>query len=251
MKSLHPCAEVIHQASNGIKKDGTKKRNRPSALLYHQMHQKSSRFENNTTAPRLQHSRAPQKKKRPILVLSPLKNKQPSTFSIKKTASSEEDLALLTRKEVCDPNSEATQPTTPKGKNQSTLLAFKEPIEATVPSSNDASFKDVLCAIEKLSLKVDQFGSQHSTLQQLVFEDDNVRANIVAMKEVKNIYKLTDMSEFLEFFYDEDSETSILRCLPCLKYHIMAKPTIRRLTPFEAQQIICSSSNGTFAPDCF
>ena len=49
------------------RRDTSKKRDRPSALLYHQMHQKSSRFENNTTAPRLQQSRASQKKKRPIL----------------------------------------------------------------------------------------------------------------------------------------------------------------------------------------
>jgi hypothetical protein len=33
------------------------------------------------------------------------------------------------------------------------LLAFKKPTEATVPTPNDTSLKDVVCAIEKLSLK--------------------------------------------------------------------------------------------------
>ena len=117
-------------------------------------------------------------------------------------ASSEEDVALLTQKKVCDNNSEAIQPTTltPKGKNQSTLLAFKEAIEATVPAPDDTSIKDVICDIDKLSLKFDQFGSQYNTLQQLVFEDDNVPANILTIREAKNIYELTDGSEFIEFF---------------------------------------------------
>ena len=89
----------------------------------------------------------------------------------------------------------------------------------------------MICAIGKLSLKFDQFGNQYNTLQQLVFEDDDVRAKILAIREAKNIYESTDKSEFIEFFYDEDSETSILRCLPCFKYHIMTKPTIHHLTP--------------------
>ncbi len=125
------------------------------------------------------------------------------------------------------------------------MLAFKKPTEATVPTPNYTSLKDVVCTIEKLSLKVDQFGSQHTTLQQLVFEDDNVRANISVMREAKNIYELTDLSEFLEFFYDENSETSVLSCLPGLRLHITAKPNLRRLSPFEAQQLICSPSNDT------
>ena len=179
--------------------------------------------------------------------------KTDSTFSIEIMASSEEDVVLLTQKKVCDNNSEAIQPTTltPKGKNQSTLLAFKEAIEATVPAPDDASIKDVICDIDKLSLKFDQFGSPYNTLQQLVFEDDNIPANTLTIREAKNIYELTDGSEFIEFFYDEDSETSILRCLPCFKYHIMAKPTIRRLNPFEAQQLICSSSNDNVCTGLF
>lgn len=48
---------------------------------------------------------------------------QTSTFSTKIMASSEEDLALRNWKEVCDHNSEATQPTTPKGRNLCTLHA--------------------------------------------------------------------------------------------------------------------------------
>jgi uncharacterized protein YjhX (UPF0386 family) len=173
------------------------------------------------------------------------------SIEITRRSSTKEDLELLTQKEECEHNSEPSQATTSKAKNQTTLLAFKKPTEATVPTPNDTSLKDVVCAIEKLSLKVDQFGSQHSTLQQLVFKDDNISANISVMREAKNIYELTDLSEFLEFFYDEDSETSVLRCLPCFRLHITAKPNLRRLSPFEAQQLICSSSSGTLCTGLF
>ena len=149
-------------------------------------------------------------------------------------------------KKYCDPNSEATQPTTPKRKSQSTLLAFKEPTEATVPSSNDASFKDVICAIEKLYLKVDQFESQHSTLQQLVFEDDNVRANIVAMKEAKNIYELTDISEFLEFFFTMKIQKllyfDVYLVLSITSWPNQLSVVSPHLKPSRSR--ICSSSNG-------
>jgi hypothetical protein len=178
---------------------------------------------------------------------------QPSAVSIEimRRSNTKEDLDLFTQKEECGHSSEPSQPTTSKGKSQATLLAFKKTTEATVPTPSDTSLKDVVCAIEKLSLKVDQFGSQHTTLQQLVFEDDNVRANISVMREAKNIYELTDLSEFVEFFYDEVSGTSVLRCLPCFRLHITAKPNLRRLSAFEAQRLICSSSNGTLGNGLF
>ena len=61
----------------------------------------------------------------------------------------------------------------------------------------------------------------------------------------KNIFGLVDASELLEFFYDEECEIGVLRCLPCFKLHQAAKPTISSLSPFQAQRILNPSSNGT------
>ncbi len=125
--------ETIHQVSKDIKKDGTKKRNRPGVLLCHQMHQRSSLFENNTVIPKLQESRILQTKKTPKYGSV---EEQSSAVSIEITrrSSTKEDLELLTHKEECEHNSEPSQPTTSKAKNQTTLLAFKKPTEATVPT---------------------------------------------------------------------------------------------------------------------
>ena len=103
-------------------------------------------------------------------------------------------------------------------------------------------------AIAGLSLKVDHLGQQHSTMERFVFEDCNVRTAVMAMKEARNIFQLVDASELLEFFYDDKSETAILRCLACFKLHLASKPTLNSLTPFQAQRILNSSSmtsNGT------
>ena len=227
----------------------TRKRNRAGVLLYHQMHQRSLQKQySNSKASRI--TNTSEEKNTKCDSNSIEEQSSAVSFEIMRGSSTKEDLELLPQKE-CEHNSEPSQPTTSKGKNQTTLLAFKKPTEATVPTPNDTSLKDVVCAIEKLSLKVDQFGSQHTTLQQLVFEDDNVRANISVLREAKNIYKLPDLSQFLQFFYDEDSETCVLSCLLCFRLHITAKPNLRRLSPFEAQQLTCSSSSGTLCTGLF
>ena len=64
----------------------------------------------------------------------------------------------------------------------------------------------------------------------------------MAMREARNIFQLVDASELLEFFYHDESETAILRCLACFKLHLASKPTLSSLTPFQAQRILNSSS---------
>ena len=137
---------------------------------------------------------------------------------------------------VDTPNSHAPTATT-----QATLLSFNPPIHP----GKDLTLENVMDAIAGLFLKVDNFGKQHATLERLVFEDNDARTAVLAMREAKNIYELTDASELLEFFYDEDCETAVLRCLPCFKVYLAAKPTLSGLTPFQAQRIVNSSSNGT------
>ena len=65
------------------------------------------------------------------------------------------------------------------------------------------------------------------------------------MKEAKNIRQLADVSETIQFFYDEESEAAVFRCLPCFKMHLAARPTVSDLSPFQVHRIINSSSNGT------
>ena len=100
-------------------------------------------------------------------------------------------------------------------------------------------------AISSLSLKVDNFGKQHASLERLVFEDDDVCNSILTMREATSVRQLSSTSEFLEFFYDKETETSILRCLPCFKLHLAVRLTISSLNPFEAHHIINTTSNGT------
>ena len=54
-------------------------------------------------------------------------------------------------------------------------------------------------AISSLSLKVDNFGKKHANLEQLLFEDDDVRTAVLAMRQSDNIRHLADVSKFLQF----------------------------------------------------
>lgn len=75
-------------------------------------------------------------------------------------------------------------------------------------------------AIAGLPRKVDHLGNQYSTMERFVFEDCDVRTAVLAMREARNIFQLVDASELLEFFYDDESETALLRCLACFKLHL-------------------------------
>ena len=129
------------------------------------------------------------------------------------------------------------------------FLPYNEPKESypttSTKSQNESTLQNVVDAISSLSLKFDNFRKQHVSLERLVFEDDNVHKFILAMWEATNVRQLANASEFLEFFYDEETETSILQCLPCFKLHLAAQPTINSLGPFEAHHIISTTSNGT------
>ena len=101
-------------------------------------------------------------------------------------------------------------------------------------------------AISNLSLKVENFGNRHSSLEQLVAEDNEVLKFLAAMRTASNIHQLAEASKYLEFFYNEDSETGLLHCKPCFKLQVTVRPTINNLSPFQTQRIINSCGSGTF-----
>ena len=148
--------------------------------------------------------------------------------------------------EVQDPKESIPVAKSPSS-NQTTMLSYSAGFTEANSSPKEVTLTTVIEAISSLSLKVDNFGKHHATLEQLVFEDDDVRKGALAMKEAKNILQLAEVSEFLQFFYNEESETAVLRCLPCFKMHLAARPALTDLSPFQAQRIINTSSNGRLA----
>lgn len=131
--------------------------------------------------------------------------------------------------------------------NQKTLLSFCNP-KANVESisqGKNTTLEDVMKAISSLSVDIENFGKQHSTLEQLVSEDSEVLKSLTAMRAASNIHQLAEVSKYLEFYYDEESQTALLRCFPCFKSQIAARPTLNGLTPLESQRIINSSGSGT------
>ena len=131
-------------------------------------------------------------------------------------------------------------------KKQTTLLCYAETGKSD-DGDRVASLEGVMDAIGSLSLKVDNITRHHSSLIQLAFEDDDTRKSVMAMRKVENVLQLAKLTQLIEFFYDEESQTAILRCLPCYKVHLASKPTLGKLTPFQASRIINSSGSGTLS----
>ena len=78
---------------------------------------------------------------------------------------------------------------------QQTMLSFlpyNEPkgsyATTSTKTQREATLQNVVDAISSLSLKVDNFGKQHVSLERLVFEDGDVRTSIVAMREATHVF---------------------------------------------------------------
>ena len=125
---------------------------------------------------------------------------------------------------------------------ETSLNTSKPPTQSA--ATGVASLEDVVDTIGSLSLKVDNITRQHSSLIQLAFEDDT-RKSVMAMRKAENVLQLAKLTQLIKFFYDEQSQTAILRCLPCYKVHLASKHTRGKLTPFQASRIINSSGSGT------
>ena len=134
-------------------------------------------------------------------------------------------------------------------KNQKTLLGFAKP--DTTVLEKDTSLKQVIDAVAELSLKVENIGKQHTTFLQLAFEDKDVQRSVSAMRKAENILELTESTQLLEWFYDESTECAVLRCLPCFELNVAAKPTLAKLTPLKAQQLLNPKSCGTLSSGIF
>ncbi|CAB3992085.1 Hypothetical predicted protein [Paramuricea clavata] len=137
----------------------------------------------------------------------------------------------------------------PSAKSQSTLLCYSTPQSNT--SKEDLTLQHVMGAISNLSIKMDNISKQHASLTELAFEDSEVRTSVNKIREANNIVELNDASPLLQWFYDEITETAVLRCLPCSQLQQEAKPSLAKLTPLQAQRILNSSGSGTLATGIF
>jgi hypothetical protein len=134
-------------------------------------------------------------------------------------------------------------------KRQSMLLCFKQCEEPSDPA--ETCLKNIMDAITNLTLKVEGIGKQHQSLTHLAFEDDLTRESVQGVRDARNIWELTNATDLIVFFYDEQSQEAILRCSPCYNLYLKSRPTLGNLTPFEAHRIINSTGNGTLATGIF
>ena len=110
------------------------------------------------------------------------------------------------------------------------------------PSSCPANIDDVMKAISNLSLKVENFGKRHSSLEQLVAEDNEVLKSLAAMRTASNIHQFAEASKYLEFFYNRNLKLDC--CVASLALNCRLQPDLL-LTTYP-ERIINSCESGTF-----
>ncbi len=130
---------------------------------------------------------------------------------------------------------------------QKSLLQFK----ISESKDKDVSLEEIVDAIEKLTIKVDDIGQKHARMTQLACEDSETSKSIIRIKNAQNISQVVEATNLIEWYYDEVAETGVLRCLPCYQLNLIAKPTLQNMHPLKAQQLLSSSSTGTLATGMF
>ena len=132
---------------------------------------------------------------------------------------------------------------------QSTLLNMVAENPKNLESSS-ASIDDVLTAISNMNIKLDKMGGRYATMEKEYFQqyDKSTKLALENIKKAENIHDLNLASDgILEFFYNEESGESVVRCNPCYRLHIASKPALSSTTPSQAVRILCKSGNGNLA----
>ena len=104
-----------------------------------------------------------------------------------------------------------------------------------------------MTAIDKLSLKVGNIGEKRLSFVQFAKEE----SAITELQTAENIIQLAESTKLLEWLYDETTEYAVVRCLPCFQLELAAKVALRKLSPFQAQQLLSKSCSGTLARGIF
>ena len=115
----------------------------------------------------------------------------------------------------------------------------------------DATLNDIMDAIKSLGVKVGELGKHHHSITQLAFEDKSLRNDVSKMWKAENIHEMAHSSELLEFFYDENAGTSVLRCRACFDYHCITSSHCKSMTPLQAQQKLNLHGNSTLRTGLF
>ena len=85
----------------------------------------------------------------------------------------------------------------------------------------------------------------------LAFEDKDSRKDISAMRKAENIHHFAEASDLFEFYYDEKSGGSVVRCFPCFEQHCQSKQHLKSMPPLKAQQKLNPSGNGNLGTGLF
>ena len=110
----------------------------------------------------------------------------------------------------------------------------------------DNCLHQIIIAIDKLSLKVDNIGEKRLSFVQFAKDEGAIR-ELHSLQTAENIIQLTESTKLLEWFYDETTVCAVVRCLPCFQLELAAKEALRKLSPFQAQQLLSKTCSGTLA----
>ena len=117
---------------------------------------------------------------------------------------------------------------------------FTNTTKTNIVSNNSNSLDDVVAALSKLNSKFDDMSGRYARMEVEYFQehDKETKSALENMRNSKDIHDLISASgSLLEFFYDEKSGDSLIRCNPCFKMNVAAKPALSSYTSTEASSV--------------
>ena len=111
---------------------------------------------------------------------------------------------------------------------------------------NEGTMTEILKSLKALTIQVESMEKHHQSICNVAFSDKKEKALLDSIKSASNINDLHNC-DLLEWFYDDEQKTGILRCKPCFDLHVKSKPILSTLTPLKAQRFLSSKDQNNFS----
>ena len=132
---------------------------------------------------------------------------------------------------------------------QSTLISF---CEKPKEEEEEPSLKLIMDTLKGLQLDMTKQNKHFAEVCKVAFCDTDTNRVLNGMRQSENILEMTDACNHLEWYYNETTEEAVLRCKACFFVQKTAKPSLKKLSPYEAQKLLNKETiTGSFSTGLF
>ena len=134
---------------------------------------------------------------------------------------------------------------------QTTLLQYRSNLSKPgqdAPAEEEATMGEMLKLLKTLKIDIDSMKNPIQNACHIAYSNNGKeKIGLESIKRATNIMDLQTSCEYLDWFYDEELKSGILRCKPCFDFQVLSKPVLRGLTPTKALEFLSATERNTFS----